>query len=75
MIEIRHPAETRPKAANAAWKDLVAVYQEPNAWRASWQMVNTFGSYVALWALMRSAAGRVRPEQPALGWRAHPPRH
>lgn len=36
----------------ARWKAVVAEYQKPNAWRASWQIVNTMGSYVALWFLM-----------------------
>ena len=42
----------RGPAEYAAWKDLVAEYQKPNFWRASWQIVNTFGSYAALWYLM-----------------------
>ncbi len=48
-------AESSPMkgpAEAAAWKELVAEYQEPDRWRASWQIVNTFGSYVALWYLM-----------------------
>jgi acyl-lipid omega-6 desaturase (Delta-12 desaturase) len=53
MIETTHPAQTELKGASAAWKPLVAAYQEPSPWRAAWQMVNTFGSYVALWVLMR----------------------
>ena len=36
----------------AAWKKLVAQYQEPNRWRASWQLVNTFGAYAALWVAL-----------------------
>ncbi len=36
----------------AAWKKLVAEYQEPNRWHASWQIVNTIGSYAGLWYLM-----------------------
>jgi omega-6 fatty acid desaturase (delta-12 desaturase) len=36
----------------AAWKALVARYQEPNRWRAAWQIVNTFGSYAVLWYLL-----------------------
>jgi len=45
--------EMKQKPGSAAWKELVAAYQEPNAWRAWFQLVNTFGSYAALWALMR----------------------
>lgn len=36
----------------AAWKAIVAEYQKPNFWRASWQIVNTLGSYVLVWYLM-----------------------
>jgi omega-6 fatty acid desaturase (delta-12 desaturase) len=36
----------------AAWKRIVAEYQEPDALRASWQLVNTFGAYAAVWALI-----------------------
>jgi omega-6 fatty acid desaturase (delta-12 desaturase) len=36
----------------AAWKKLVVEYQKPNRWRASWQIVNTIGSYAVLWCLM-----------------------
>ncbi len=46
-------AESVEKGASATWQELVAAYQHPHAGRAAWQLVNTFGSYVALWALMR----------------------
>ena len=36
----------------ARWKAIVKEYQKPNAWRASWQIVNSVGGYVALWYLM-----------------------
>lgn len=36
----------------ARWKSIVEVYEKPNAWRASWQLLNTVGAYVALWFLM-----------------------
>ncbi len=36
----------------ARWKAIVKEYQQPNAWRASWQILNSVGSYVALWYLM-----------------------
>ena len=39
-------------ADNAAWKEIVRKYQEPSLSRALWQVVNTFGSYAALWWLM-----------------------
>lgn len=34
------------------WRDLVAPYQVPHVGRATWQCLNTFIPYVALWALM-----------------------
>jgi omega-6 fatty acid desaturase (delta-12 desaturase) len=46
------PIEEGSREEIAAWKALVAKYQEPNRWRALWQLVNTFGSYAALWYLM-----------------------
>ncbi len=36
----------------ARWKAIVKEYQKPNAWRASWQIVNSVGSYAVLWYLM-----------------------
>lgn len=36
----------------AKWKAIVAEYQKPNFWRATWQIVNTIGGYVLLWYLM-----------------------
>jgi omega-6 fatty acid desaturase (delta-12 desaturase) len=35
----------------AVWKAIIAEYRQPNAWRASWQLVNTLGSYVLVWVL------------------------
>src|SRR5437016_14383467 len=36
----------------AAWKEIVAKYQEPSTPRAVWQMINTLGPYALLWYLM-----------------------
>ena len=36
----------------AEWKKIVAQYQEPSLIRATWQIINTFVPYVALWWLM-----------------------
>lgn len=36
----------------AAWKEIVAKFQQPSLPRAIWQMVNTFVPYVALWYFM-----------------------
>ena len=40
------------RAEIAAWKAVLARFQKPNFWRASWQIVNTIGSYAVLWYLM-----------------------
>ena len=34
------------------WKAIVAEYQTPSRWRASWQIINSLGGYAALWILM-----------------------
>ena len=47
------PASPRtPHQDSTAWKAIVLQYQKPSLWRASWQIVNTLGTYAALWALM-----------------------
>src|SRR5688572_15972303 len=40
------------KTKTAAWRRIVLEYQSPSRWRATWQLVNTIGPYVALWYLM-----------------------
>ncbi|MEQ8766820.1 MAG: fatty acid desaturase [Planctomycetota bacterium] len=45
------------KAGAASWKEVVRRHEKPNAWRASWQLVNTLGSYVVLWAVMYWSVG------------------
>lgn len=36
----------------AGWKAVVAKYQTPSLARSTWQIVNSVGSYAAVWALM-----------------------
>ncbi|MEZ5988375.1 MAG: fatty acid desaturase [Planctomycetota bacterium] len=55
MTETITTEERRVGAAD--WKAIVAKYQVPNHWRASWQILNTLGSYLALWALMYWSLG------------------
>jgi omega-6 fatty acid desaturase (delta-12 desaturase) len=43
---------TQGKSSVAAWKDIVAKYQQPSIGRALWQMVNTLGPYALVWYLM-----------------------
>ena len=40
------------QAEMAAWKKIVAEYQKPDSLRASWQLINTIGSYAMLWYLI-----------------------
>ena len=42
----------KPQADNAAWKAIVAKYQQPSTWRALWQIVDPFVPYGLLWYLM-----------------------
>jgi len=46
-----HP-EGGPPADTAAWKKIVARYQQPAVWRGVWQVVNSLAPYVVLWYLM-----------------------
>jgi acyl-lipid omega-6 desaturase (Delta-12 desaturase) len=41
-----------PAPPVAEWKAIVAPFQVPSIPKAVWQVVNTFGSYIALWVLM-----------------------
>jgi omega-6 fatty acid desaturase (delta-12 desaturase) len=49
------PAAEAPSQAPAskhAWKEVVARYQRPAAWRGAWQLLNTLVPYAVLWYLM-----------------------
>ncbi len=48
----RNESKAARREAIAKWKAIVAEYQKPSFWRASWQIVNTIGGYAALWYLM-----------------------
>jgi omega-6 fatty acid desaturase (delta-12 desaturase) len=45
------PSAAERQALTATWKRIIEEYQRPNAWRASWQLVNTLGGYALLWYL------------------------
>jgi omega-6 fatty acid desaturase (delta-12 desaturase) len=48
------PASRQP---DVAWRAVVARFQQPSTWRASWQLTNTVVPYVVLWyAMYRSTA-------------------
>lgn len=36
----------------AAWKKIVAKYQQPSRWRGTWQIINSLMPYAALWYLI-----------------------
>jgi omega-6 fatty acid desaturase (delta-12 desaturase) len=43
---------SQPLPVRRSWKEVVARYQRPVAWRGIWQILNTLVPYVALWYLM-----------------------
>ena len=44
--------EQEIKRKLADWKTLIADYQRPDSWKATWQIINTLGPFVAVWVLM-----------------------
>ena len=52
MTEDSDSIKVKRRAEIAAWKAILARYQKPSFLRASWQIVNTIGSYGVLWYLM-----------------------
>jgi acyl-lipid omega-6 desaturase (Delta-12 desaturase) len=49
MSEAATPPQDRHDPA--VWKAIIAKHRAPNAWMASWQLVNTLGSYLLIWVL------------------------
>ncbi len=45
-------AQARKFPSPAEWKPVVEQFQEPSAWRASWQLIDTLVPYAGLWCLM-----------------------
>tara|TARA_R110002096_G_scaffold26518_7_gene81767 strand:- start:9911 stop:11044 length:1134 start_codon:yes stop_codon:yes gene_type:complete len=52
MSETSKSLKQKSREKVAQWKKLVAEFQKSCPKKASWQLVNTLGSYVALWTLM-----------------------
>jgi omega-6 fatty acid desaturase (delta-12 desaturase) len=52
MSSESNPTGSTPVADNAKWKEIVLQYQKPSAWKAWWQIVDTFVPYGLLWYLM-----------------------
>ena len=46
------PSSTEHRDSIAKWKAIVSAHQNPNIWRAGWQILNTVGAYGAIWFLM-----------------------
>ncbi|RME36468.1 MAG: fatty acid desaturase [Planctomycetota bacterium] len=44
--------ERKPVPDVSEWKRIVAEYEKPSWWRASWQLLDTVGLYALLWYLM-----------------------
>ncbi|MGE3172212.1 MAG: fatty acid desaturase [Planctomycetota bacterium] len=57
MTQPESPGTAGAPHAVAAWKAVVARYQEPHAGKATWQLIDTVGAYVAVWALMYWSLG------------------
>ena len=51
-METTPTEKANQRAITNHWKSVIAEYQQPNVWRASWQVLNTIGGYIALWWLM-----------------------
>ena len=52
MMSNAASTQTQPVADVAAWKEIVAKYQQSSTGRAVWQIVNTLVPYALLWWLM-----------------------
>ena len=52
MTKDLNSTEFKPQTDNAAWKAIVAKYQQSSTWRALWQMINTLVPLGLLWYLM-----------------------
>jgi omega-6 fatty acid desaturase (delta-12 desaturase) len=42
----------QPREHAHKWKSIVSEYEKPNFWRASFQLLNTLGTYAVLWFLI-----------------------
>jgi len=52
MTKDSNPVTPKPRADNAAWKEIVLKYQKSSTWRALWQIINTIIPYGVIWYLM-----------------------
>lgn len=40
-----------PPQGPASWQAIIARHRRPDAWKASWQLINSLGSYLLVWVL------------------------
>jgi len=52
MVSNPAPSKSEQQSRWPAWKEIVAKYQKPARWSATWQVANTLVPYAALWCLM-----------------------
>ncbi|MEI6338943.1 MAG: fatty acid desaturase, partial [Verrucomicrobiota bacterium] len=52
ISETAAPETADPSAAATGWREVVMRYQKSSPLRAMWQVVNSFGLYVATWGLI-----------------------
>ena len=53
MSESSAHAHQPPSGSEIAkWKKVVAEFEKPSAWRATWQLVSTLALYIAGWTAM-----------------------
>jgi len=57
MSDTTNSGPSKHQENTALWKDLVLQYQKPCFWKATWQLVNTVGTYLLLWLVMYLTLG------------------
>ena len=45
-------AQAGQESPGGSWKEIVLKYQRPSAVRATWQLINSLGGYIAIWGLI-----------------------
>jgi omega-6 fatty acid desaturase (delta-12 desaturase) len=55
LPQLKMPDLPHLKEQALSWQKIVAQYSTPNLGRSIWQVVNSFGSFILLWALMYKA--------------------
>jgi acyl-lipid omega-6 desaturase (Delta-12 desaturase) len=45
-------AQAGQESPGGSWKKIVLKYQRPSAVRATWQLINSLGGYIAIWGLI-----------------------